>query len=131
MSAVGRHFPVLINKGYAGFREMTAPNELVVDVAGTSHGRTVLLFAGGRQWLAQHPGGAGLQAVTAGDEEVQVLEIARFPALGTFSCRIPENYFRYMLHYTTGYYELVRCKDKALLASGELSHNSPTNCMIL
>ena len=99
MSTIGGHFPVLINKGYAGFREMTARNEVVVDVAGTSHGSTVLLFACRRHLVLQKLGDAGLQAITAWDENVHVLEIARAPALGTLnitrSWMIPCNYFCY------------------------------------
>ena len=97
MSTVCCHFPVLIHERYAGFREMTAANVVVVEEAGTSSGSTILLFAGGRQGLAHHPGPAGLQAVTARNEEVLVLQVARASALSTVSSRIPDDYFRFII----------------------------------
>ena len=76
---------------------MTAANVVVVEEAGTSSGSTILLFAGGCQGLAHHPGPAGLQAVTARNEEVLVLKVARASALGTVSSRIPDDYFRFII----------------------------------
>ena len=72
---------------------MTATNELVVDEAGSSAGRTILLFANRRHLVLHHLGEAGLQAVAARNEDVHVLQIAGAPALRTVSWRIPENYF--------------------------------------
>ena len=85
MSTIGRHFPVLVNKWYAGLRQVTARNELVVDVTGTSHGSTTVLFACGRHLILHQLGEAGLQAITARNENVHILQIARAPALRTVS----------------------------------------------
>ena len=76
---------------------MTATNELVVDEAGTTTGSTILLFANRRHLVLHHLGEAGLQAVTARNENVHVLQIARASALGTVditgSWLSPGNYF--------------------------------------
>ena len=97
MSTISRGLPILVNVRYAGFGEVTATNELVVDEAGTTTGSTILLFANRRHLVLHHLGVAGLQAVTARNENVHVLQIARASALGTVditgSWLSPENYF--------------------------------------
>ena len=92
MSTISSGLPILVNIGYAGFRQMTATNELVVDEAGSSAGRTILLFANRRHLVLHHLGVAGLQAVAARNEDVHVLQIAGAPALSAVNITSnPEN----------------------------------------
>ena len=92
MSTIASSLTILINERNAGFRQMTAPYELVVDKAGTPTGRTILLFADRRHLVLHHLGVAGLQAVAAGDEDVHVLQVAGAAALCTVNSWIPGNY---------------------------------------
>ena len=92
MSTISRGLTILVNIGNAGFRQMTATYELVVDEAGTPTGRTILLFADRRHLVLHHLGVAGLQAVAAGDEDVHVLQVAGAAALRTIKCWIPGNH---------------------------------------
>ena len=97
MSTISRGLTILVNIGNAGFRQMTATYELVVDEAGTSTGRAILLFADCRHLVLHQVREAGLQAVAARNENVHVLQIARAATLGTvimtIGWLIPAKYF--------------------------------------
>ena len=56
MSTISRGLTILVNIGNAGFRQMTATYELVVDEAGTSTGRAILFLQTAVIWSSTRSG---------------------------------------------------------------------------